>query len=571
MVIAGLLWMAAANAGVLFATWAVFKQVRTGSSSLDAALFLFLRLAIITLTILVAGCASFLSGWKLGLLGAAATAVFLALRQRLPLRLRSLQAAVPGRLAAAALALAVARLAAQIWVLAPFNADVCAYHLPKVAAWIRAGAFVWEIGPDVRAAFPAGFELVETWWALFLHHDVIIEMAGVEFLLLGVVSVHAIARRIGLSEAVAFWAAFLFSLTPGFLLQAVACLNDAPVASLWLFAAALLLNAAPPGLVLGAVGLGIGVKPTFAYAVPGLLLLAWLSRSEPASAPSNRRWAWIVAGSGMVLGSFWYVKNLVVFGSPVFPMSSSGILHPRSQEVLQQFGPQWTSLATNLGILVGERVYDREAITAIHEEVSGFGAAVFAGAPALTLALLESTVLRRFAAAIALSAGCVLLMVRTDLFFARFLLFVPPLFILALAHAAAKARGFALLAVVAGAIQVVSTFAPGETPSPRLRFLANKSWRERAVAVTPVDLGTDRVGYLAEMKANIYGLYGPAFSHDVVPLRASSRPELVEELRKKQVRWVSQESRFERTRAMVRECEKAGELILVSGRFYRVP
>src|SRR5262249_31754028 len=158
-------------------------------------------------------------------------------------------------------AMVAVRLAAQVWLFAPYSGDVLSYHLPKVAEWVRAGHFTREMGVDSHATFPAGFELVETWWVVFLHHDVLIEMAGVEFLSLALAAVVALATEIGLSAPAAGFAGLVYVLTPGFHVQVTSCLNDAPAAALVLATAALIVGRAPLGLIALVAGLGIGVKP----------------------------------------------------------------------------------------------------------------------------------------------------------------------------------------------------------------------------------------------------------------------------------------------------------------------
>src|SRR5439155_312253 len=84
----------------------------------------------------------------------------------------------------------------------------------------------------LRLLLISGFELIETWWVVFLHHDVLIELAGVEFLLLSGAGAYALAREMGWSGKCASRAALLFIMTPGLHLQATSCLNDGPVAAL---------------------------------------------------------------------------------------------------------------------------------------------------------------------------------------------------------------------------------------------------------------------------------------------------------------------------------------------------
>jgi hypothetical protein len=119
-----------------------------------------------------------------------------------------------------------------------------------MAEWIREGRILHAPGTDVRETFPAGFELLEAWWTVFLHHDFLIEMAGVEFLALAFAAVAALGRTLGLAPRAAAAAGLLYLLTPGVHLLAVSCMNDAPVAALFLSSAALSLPRASRALVL---------------------------------------------------------------------------------------------------------------------------------------------------------------------------------------------------------------------------------------------------------------------------------------------------------------------------------
>src|SRR6185436_10496080 len=101
------------------------------------------------------------------------------------------------------------------WFFAPYTTDVLSYHLPKMAEWVRSGTLFGERGVDDHATFPAGFELVEAWWVLFLHHDVLIEMAGVEFLLLAFASTSALGSGLSLTPAQGRWAGLITLLSPG--------------------------------------------------------------------------------------------------------------------------------------------------------------------------------------------------------------------------------------------------------------------------------------------------------------------------------------------------------------------
>ncbi|HVR87359.1 MAG TPA: hypothetical protein VMU54_23745, partial [Planctomycetota bacterium] len=276
--IAGWLGMAAANAAALLGAHELLRKLRTGAPGVDAILFLLLRLTLLTATTLLALVTGLFTAGVLGTVGALALAALVAAgaHRRLPrVRLPDMSPVVLG-----VALLVLGRLLLQVWVFAPVVRDVLSYHLPKVGEWIVHGRMTANVGPDARSNFPAGFELLEAWWCVFLHQDALIEMAGVEFLALAAVAAYSLARWVDLGERSASFAALLTTLTPGLHLQATSCLNDGAAAAMMLSAAALVVHRVPPGLVLLASGLAMGLKPTFAYFAPGLLLLEWMLRKE---------------------------------------------------------------------------------------------------------------------------------------------------------------------------------------------------------------------------------------------------------------------------------------------------
>ncbi|HLF91873.1 MAG TPA: hypothetical protein VJB14_00280, partial [Planctomycetota bacterium] len=321
--IVGLGALLVGNAATLLGARLLLLRCRTGSGSMDALLFLLFRLALLSIAVLLAGLTRTLTAPDLGIASLLALAGLLAAGAHRGLRLP----ARPARLGPAGwLALAVlARLLLQAWFFSPHLGDATAYHLPKIGEWVRAGGFTREMGVHPHVSFPAGFELVETWWVVFLRHDVLIEMAGVEFVLLAFVATRALAERLGLDARAAFFAGLLYALVPGFHLSATSCMNDAPAAAGVVALAALLAGRCPLPLLLLAAGLGVGIKPTFGFALPGMALLAWLWRREPGAAtPIPRPIAWGLGTAGLLLGSFWYARNVAWFGNPFHPLGTPG-------------------------------------------------------------------------------------------------------------------------------------------------------------------------------------------------------------------------------------------------------
>jgi hypothetical protein len=300
-VIFGLCGLLLANVASIAAANVLLRFVRTGRNAADLVLLLVLRVLIVSLTIEIAGVLGCLDATALtaaALLGLVVLWVA-GLRDWRP----RLHGADVGWLLGIAIAIVVARLAWQVWFFVPYTADALSYHLPKIAEWVRAGAFTREMGVDSHATFPAGFELLETWWVVFLHHDVVIEMAGVEMLALAAVATHALALHLGMPSRWACFAAFLLAMTPGLHLEATSSLNDTPVAALLLATAALIVAEAPLGVLALVVGLGLGVKPTYGYALPGLALLWVLEHARRREVrPSVGSWGAVALGA---LGCWW--------------------------------------------------------------------------------------------------------------------------------------------------------------------------------------------------------------------------------------------------------------------------
>jgi hypothetical protein len=558
--ILGALTMIVANGATLLGARAILSRVRTGRPAPDAVLFLVLRLLLISGVIILAGLTRTLGPLGMGVAGAAACAVLVWRGAH-----RGLPRILPlpwNRWLTLVAALIAVRLLLQVWFFAPFYGDVLSYHLPKVAEWVQAGAFTREMGSDPRASFPAGFELVEIWWTAFLHHDVLIEMAGVELLLLACASAYALAREFGWSSSCSMGAAILVGMIPGLHLQATSGLNDGAVAG-WIAATAALTAArVHPGLVLTAVGLGIGTKPTFAFALPGLLLFGAFSRRLPAAPPPGRFAVGLLAGGGLFVGGFWYLRNLVFFGNPIHPMGSAGMASLTGLP-LQRIGPSPASLVDNLRSLIDVRIYDHVApLSASHAAVAGWGALVFAiGVPALLYLARTEERLGRLALSFFVSLVCVWSLVVFDLHSARFVLFAPLVPALAAARFVERHRFALPLAALAVALQFWTTILPGDLDRSTVSRMAGQSWRERTASPDAIEEPAgSSIGYLSDYSGTPYWLYGPGFSHPVVYLRENSIENLSAALRAHQIRFLSLGVLGEPKRQMMQAEEKRGLL-----------
>jgi len=569
-----LLGLLAGNAASVLGGSELTRRIRTGHPGTDLVLFLLLRLLLISVAILLAGLCGGLTPATMGCAGVLALAALLAsgAQRRLP----RLRLPACGALLLAAAALVLLRLVAQVWLLSPYDFDALSYHLTKIGEWIRAGRFTREMGVDTHASFPAGFELVETWWVVFLRHDVLIEMAGLEFLLVAAASAHLIARRLGLSERASFFAALLYVLTPGLHIQATSCLNDAPIAALTAATFALIAARAPLPALLLVAALATGVKATYLYAAPGAAAWWLLQRKEASLRSASPRLAIALAALALAVGGFWYARNAVWYGNPIHPVGTAGLIAPTGEKKIQ-FGPSLESARSNLSDLLEERLYDRASpLSPLLIDIAGWGGVVFAcGLPALLLLSRDHAGFRRLALCFVLSLLCVMVLVNHDPWMLRFVLFFPLLPCLAVAELAERHRETLAVALPALLVQFVLTSLPAERRFQDFGRLSALSWRERSVARC-IDAWppTDAVAYVADEpvhnRGESYLLYRPDFSCRVVYPGAASFRELQERMEAQQVRllYLSRTSRPHP--ALIEEGLRLKRLRRVGPRFYEL-
>jgi hypothetical protein len=556
--------MAVANAAILLGAHELMVRVNLGRFSLNLLAFLLFRLTLVSGVVLLALCAQHFTPAALGAAGAVALAGLLAAGAHR--RLSRWRDPGAGVLILAFFGLVAARLVAQAWLFAPYVPDVLSYHLPKVAEWVRSGGLTRQVGGDTRSWFPAGFELVEAWWVVFLHHDVLIEMAGIEFLALGAVAVGALARLLGLAPRPAALAALIYALAPAVHLQATACLNDAPIASLYAAAAALILARAGWPLVLLTGGAALGVKPTFVYLMPGLGLLAWLVRARPALPAAAPRILAAAALLGVLLGGFWFARNAFVRGNPVYPMTSRGILD-QNGNVLVPSSPSVEQLSTNFSLLA-RRLDDRVGpYSAQQRSMVGWGVGPLAlGLPALLLLLRCEPSFRPIAAASVLSLVCLFAFIAQDPYTMRFAMFAVAPLSIAAARMAERSAVIGALAVLAIVIQFLGTFASNEIPQEGIGDWARTPWRDRRAGFLPAISLPAAVGVYRGERSRAYLLYGPDLNRRVVYLDSPDLPSLKDELRREGITLFTAVD----SPPVIRQGEAEGTFIRDVGSFYRV-
>lgn len=484
------------------ASLALRRRLGLDQGSLGGLVFLLLFTAIQSLLVLAAGLSGALSAGPLTLVTGLGLGLLLFRRKGL-LPAWSPPSTPSGRLFAGMAALAFSSLLLKSFVLEPCTGDALQYHLPKVAEWVQSGRFVWGLNHDPRQWFSAGFELVETWWVVFLRHDRLIELGGLQMALIAGAALVAIAERL---DARPGFASVVYLFLPATLLQATSCGNDLAVAALILAGYALVAAGAPRPLQALALLMAAGVKATAVFAALGILAYAAF-RERPAKLPRAQAAALGIAG--LVLAGFWYVRNLAAAGHPLYPMYGS---HGEFAWSPQQGGVDLESLQQTVQVF-HLRLLDRFPYESLGRNATGWGWAVLPlGLPALVLALREDRRFRLLTLCFLLGAGATLACVWPDDHNLRFILWFPALFALALARQ--KAPLWLAAAVLACVVNFASTLVPYEIR------------HARHLQPPPSLAPLEPVACVFVQAVPSYRLYNPDFSRRVV------YPRSMEELRR---------------------------------------
>jgi hypothetical protein len=490
------------------ASLALRRRLGLESGSAGILVFLIFFTTIQSLIILAAGMTGTLSFWPLTLISAVGWGLLQLRKPRLVVQVprpRDRLVWVLGAFAAAA----ILSLLIKTLLLEPYTGDALQYHLPKIAHWVQSGRFVWGINQDPRVWFSAGFELIETWWVVFLHHDALIELGGVEMALVASGAVYTLAESMGGRPGLA---GVLYLFIPAVILQATSCGNDLAVAALILAGYALVAAGAPRPIQALPLLLVAGVKATGAFAALGVIAFA-LFRERPPKLP---RWATAaVTGVGLLLAGFWYVRNLIVAGHPLYPFYGS---HGEFTWTPQQAGIDLESLQATIQVLP-RRLVDPHPFQSLSRNTSSWGWAVLPlGMPALLLALREDPRVRRLAFGFLLGAGATLACVWPDDSNLRFVLWFPALFVLALARR--RAPLWIAAALLACVVNFVATQIPYE-----LRYSRHL---QPPASLPP----SEPVACVFTQAASSYRLYRPDFSRRVV------YPRSLEDLRRSGAKFV---------------------------------
>lgn len=230
----------------------------------------------------------------------------------------------------------------------PYSWDALYYHLPIVGQIMQSGSIQEHANPSFIQQyiniFSKNINLFFLWNVIFLKSDVIVDLGQLPFALAGVLAIYSTAVKLKIKENHALYAALLFFFTPVLILQSTVNYVDAAVSALFLITISFLAtqesentNAGKLSLLLAGLSAGVllGSKPTaplFIFMIAAALLFrrAFRSRDPFSSIPLNKK-AFVYMTRFILpvvlTGGYWYIRNWVLHGNPVYYMDVSLIGH----------------------------------------------------------------------------------------------------------------------------------------------------------------------------------------------------------------------------------------------------
>jgi hypothetical protein len=589
--------------------FAVQRLVRTNSASLNVAGYFAIAVGVVTAIQLGLGLVGLLVPWAVTL-----TCLVLAGSIGILPGTRPIVLGLPGewrdarqtaaawwfslpkglRILAGGLALTLTfRFAFLIVVLPPFVWDALTYHLTNVGAWTQSGRLVLIDSPVVRTYLPANSEVFTTWFTIFLHHDIVVEAAGIPGYLIACLAVYAMARRLGCGAPASLVACLAYATTPALLLSATGNKNDPLMAGIVLLMMALIVDLVlrrddTPGrnalgqlaLLLALAFYGLGTKAYLIHVSAGMVVVGLML---PRAAGYRGTWSGLrravaaqirgasrprLAGLlGLVvislfLGLYWYGRNYALTGNPFYPMGIELGATTLIAGVQNNFPISLDRLAENLASFWA-KLGDRSGpIVPDLPNTTGWGWIAYGiGLPTLVWAAVRLKPVRVVALGFVVSLMVLFLSARASPWNMRYAIWFPAVlcltsacFLQALpASMGGERRVLGGLFVLGAVMNVLPTLNYGRIPLQDFARLLSKPALDRSAASLYLTVGDtyefalatvpddEILGYHVDPNGFIYPLYGPHLSQRIayVPFASTDRCETIRDaVRAVGTRWL---------------------------------
>lgn len=208
----------------------------------------------------------------------------------------------------------------------PTDWDTLMYHLPLIDSWIQSGSFAST--QSARWSNSANSEVLGLWFAFPFSGDFLTPLNNVPVVLIWIVATYSLARRLGTSVAWSHIAALTCIAVHTTVHETDDASNDLMVPAFFLASLVYALRFRDAGrtgdLLLFGVSLGLLAGTKFfaaGYAFIAGVTFFFVSFSGSRFGPAIVASLKAIAVS-LVFGGYWYVRNGVMTGYPLYPSGS---------------------------------------------------------------------------------------------------------------------------------------------------------------------------------------------------------------------------------------------------------
>lgn len=209
------------------------------------------------------------------------------------------------------------------------NFDSLWYHLPIAAKLARSGSFLpirFYDADAVVSTYPAGAEVMHSLGMIGVGSDLLSPLVNFGWFALGLYAAHVFGRRWGVAHLTTLAVLTVFATPVMIELQGTTALSDIMgIASLLCALAFLVVGRRPAThgqLVLVGLAIGLAASSKFVLLAPAVsLMVVAVALGRHHSLAERIRSLGAVSIGALATGSFWYVRNSIVFGSPIPSMS----------------------------------------------------------------------------------------------------------------------------------------------------------------------------------------------------------------------------------------------------------
>lgn len=216
----------------------------------------------------------------------------------------------------------------------PVEYDNLAYHLPFVTEWMRTGN-LWQVYYSAYAGplgyYPSNYELLVLWNIFPFGNDLMVNLLNLPIFILLPFALYYLARKVYVSHKPALMVVLLFLMLPVTLRQLGTPLVDLFFCYTFILGLVYLREYAASrrmsDLALAGLALGLFAGTKYLGLVYSLPLIAfavaWIVGIYRKQIKRGLKHCGIFFGAMFATGGFFYLRNLVDTGNPVFPTEVS--------------------------------------------------------------------------------------------------------------------------------------------------------------------------------------------------------------------------------------------------------